>query len=651
MLESRSALHCQELAESHSVFATRKIHPTPPAKLWIIVSLQLISCAGCDVIAGSDLPSGNSASQVVPDSATLGQLCVADRKGKNHKSLAEATILPNRLVVKFKPGTGEDDFMRILGAAQARIVGEIPELGIKIIELPEQASEIAQRRAFSREPQVEFVELDYVQIPAELTPNDFWYFGQWHLAKIDAPIAWSTTTGSSAITIAVCDTGVDAGHPDLAPKLVPGWNVYSDNADTSDATGHGTAVAGIAAAASNNSIGVASVAWGSNIMPIRIGNSTGATSSSIIAKGIVWAADHGARVVNVSFGVLGSAAVSNAAQYLESRGGVMTSSAGNEGLFFDLPHDPYVLTISATDANDVLATFSNFGDFVDFSAPGAGIYSTARGGGYAAGSGTSFAAPSVAGVAALVLSVNPNLASKRVREILIQSCDDLGLPGWDSTYSWGRVNAGRAVALASGPPTPEIDTAPPTVDFIIPVADATVSGVVSVQASAVDNIGVTSVELYVDGGLIATDSAAPFEFAWNTSRMANGLHSLEVRAEDEIGNSSLQTIGVLVRNLSDLIAPIVVITSPREGVCVMRTISVGVSASDNVGVARVELYVDDVVKDISTLSPFTTRWNHGAATPGTHSLMCKAYDVAGNVGQSSAVTVYMSGLSQPAVGK
>src|SRR5690606_30750166 len=140
-----------------------------------------------------------------------------------------------------------------------------------------------------------------------------------HLPKISAPLAWDMTSGSAAVTIAICDTGIDASHPDLAGKLVPGWNAYSNNNDTSDPTGHGTAVAGIAAAASNNGIGIASVAGNCRIMPIRIGNATGATSSSVIANGIIHAADHGARVVNVSFGVLGSPLVTSAAQYLHSR--------------------------------------------------------------------------------------------------------------------------------------------------------------------------------------------------------------------------------------------------------------------------------------------------------------------------------------------
>src|SRR6185369_4047715 len=113
------------------------------------------------------------------------------------------------------------------------------------------------------QPEVVFAELDRIYEPQTVTPNDPWYANwEWHLKKISAPTAWSTTTGSNSVTIAIIDTGVYASHEDLASKLVSGWNVYSNNSDTSDVYGHGTQVAGAAAAASNNGLGVASVCWG-----------------------------------------------------------------------------------------------------------------------------------------------------------------------------------------------------------------------------------------------------------------------------------------------------------------------------------------------------------------------------------------------------
>lgn len=615
MFRNRLALLRTETFASLASAVLGELRASRFTRIWIVAALQVALLAGCNTIPDAGLPTE------VP-------------------VLPAARIVPGRLIVKFKPGTSEGDKLRVLQTAQARGVSEIHELGVTIIELPEQASEIAEKRALEQQPQIEYVELDRVHAPAEITPNDFWYFGQWHLSRIGAPLAWATTTGSSNVIIAICDTGVDAAHPDLAPKLVPGWNVYNNSADTSDATGHGTAVAGIAAAAGNNTIGVASVAWGSRIMPIRIGSATGSTSSSIIASGIVWAADRGARVVNVSFGVQGSAVVSNAALYLGGRGGVVISSAGNEGLYFDLPNDRNILTVSATDASDLLAAFSNYGTFVDLSAPGAGIFSTVRGGSYAAATGTFFAAPSVAGAAALVLSANPNLNAQQVQEILIRSCDDLGATGWDTNYSWGRVNAGRAVAFASGTPELGVDSTPPTVSFTAPVAGAVVSGVVSVQVSAADNVEVSSVHLYANGSPIATDTTAPFDFAWSTSELSNGSHTLTARAQDAAGNATAQTISVVISNAGDLIAPGVTIIRPSAGSWIRRAVTVEVTTTDNVGVARVELFVDGVIHDTSTTNPFTTTWNGQSAVSGTHLIRCKAYDAAGNVGHSPAITVY-----------
>lgn len=622
---------CQKFSRALSLISAAK-----NAKRSLLSVMALVCISGCDALGGAGGPA-----------ADLGALPIVEAADGGDESVASKTFVPHRLLLKFKVGTGAEDQQRILNAAQARVVGEIREIGAQIIELPGSASETAQMQVFNLDPHVEFAELDIVHLPALVTPNDYWYFGQWHLPKINAPSAWASTTGSSSIIIAICDTGVDGSHPDLASKMVPGWNVYSNTSDTSDPMGHGTAAAGIVAAASNNSVGVASVAWDCRIMPIRIGNATGATSSSIIASGLVWAADHGARVANISFGVVGSSIVSSAAQYFNSRGGVVTSSSGNNGTYFTIPDDPHVITVSATDPTDALASFSNFGTFVDISAPGAGIYSTARGGGYAASSGTSFAAPIVAGVAALVLSVNPELTAVQVQDILKQSTDDLGTPGWDTTFSWGRVNAGRAVAMATDSLAPPVDVSAPAVNFVAPLNDAAVSGSVAVQVNAEDNVGVESVTFSVDGTLIATDLASPFSFAWNTPAHSNGTHELKALAMDEAGNSAEAVVRVNVGNFYDSIPPTVVVSWPRSGYGAIGTVPVTVIASDNVGVSRVELHVDGVIKSVSTSAPFSTVWNARLAVTGPHQLVCKAFDAAGNLAQSAVVTVNKLNRNSP----
>ena len=195
-------------------------------------------------------------------------------------------------------------------------------------------------------------------------------------------------------------------------------------------------------------IGVASVAFGCKLMPVRISDTSGLGYSSTVASGLTWAADHGARVANISYEFTGDSAVDSAAQYFNSKGGVVTVSAGNYSTVLTIPDDPNVLTVSATDSNDAIASWSNTGTPIDLAAPGVGIWTTTAGGGYSPASGTSFSAPVTAGVAALVISANPSLTSAQVQQVLKQSADDLGAPGWDPVYGWGRVNAQKAVAAA-----------------------------------------------------------------------------------------------------------------------------------------------------------------------------------------------------------
>ncbi len=519
----------------------------------------------------------------------------------------------------------------------ARKVGEIPGIGVQIVRLPDGASETNVVQAFKAMPDVEFAELDQILSPEDVTPNDPWFPSEWHLTKIAAPAAWSTTTGSNSVIVAICDTGVDSTHPDLASKMVPGRNVYNNNSDTSDVYGHGTKVAGTAAASSNNQTGVAAIAWGALIMPVRVSDTSGNATFSAIANGINWAADHGARVANVSYIATNSSTVRSAAQYMQSKGGVVTMSAGNYSTFDSSPDNPYVLTISATNTVDAVSDFSNTGNNINVAAP-EGAYTTTRGGGYAYVGGTSFSAPMVAGVAALVLSVNPNLTANQVQDILKQSADDRGPAGWDSGYGWGRVNAARAVSLASGGGTQ--DTTPPTVNFTSPTAGATVSGTVSVQVTAGDNVGVASVNLSVDGVLIGGDSSAPYTFSWNTTTVANGSHTLTATALDAAGNTANAVLSVNLSNSPpDTTPPLVIINSPAAGATVSGNVSVQVAASDNVRVVKVELYVDGVLTASATSAPFTTKWNVRRASAGAHTLQCKAYDAAGNVGVSSAVTV------------
>ncbi|MEW6126769.1 MAG: S8 family serine peptidase [Acidobacteriota bacterium] len=558
--------------------------------------------------------------------------------GKREKSKPEMKYVPGRILVKFRETPSQmlsaraEGLMTAIGAFES---SEIPNTGVRILQLQAGANEPALVDILRSQPDVEFAELDELLAPDAMVPNDPGYANEWHLDRIVAPEAWGTTTGLTNIVVAICDTGVDSTHPDLASKIVPGWNMYDNNADTSDVYGHGTMVAGTAAAASNNQQGVASVAWGCQLMPVRISDIYGIASYSTIANGIRWAADHGARVANVSYKASNSSSVTSASSYMNSKGGVVAIAAGNDGLFDATADNPYVLTVSATDFLDNLYSWSSRGNNIDVAAPGS-VYTTARGGGYTYANGTSFAAPIVAGLAALVLSANPTLTATQAQDQVKQSADDLGDAGWDSNYGYGRVNAARAVG-AGAPP----DTEAPSVSFSSPATGANISATINVQVAASDNVGVASVSFSVDGVQQGTASASPYSFTWDSTTVTNGAHTLSATASDVAGNSSTATVTVNVNNVPpDTTPPTITITSPANNSRVNNSVYVAVRASDDVRVEKVELYVDGSFVASSTSSPFTTKWNAKRARSGAHTLQCKAYDAAGNVGVSSVVTVY-----------
>jgi subtilisin family serine protease len=545
-------------------------------------------------------------------------------------------FVKGRVLVRFRSDAAEAETVDALRGA-GRVENEMNSAGVFAVEVPEGKDEETFIEELRRQPGVEFAELDAVLPPAEMNPDDPMYGSQWHLPKINSSAAWPMNTGSDGIVIAILDTGVDPLHPDLQSKLIPGWNFFDNNDNTSDVYGHGTSVAGSAAAAANNTVGVASVAWGCRIMPLRVSDASGYASIYMISTALTWAADHGARVANISYAASNYASIATAAQYFQSKGGVVTISAGNTGTVDTAPDNPYALTVSATSSADTLASWSTRGSNLDVASPGVGVYTTTKGGGYGSKSGTSFSAPIVAGVAALVLSENPALDGAQAQDIIKQSAFDLGTPGWDGEYGWGRVDVGRAVEMAAGTSGTR-DTEAPHVSLLSPSTGATVRGTVTLQASATDNTAVASVTFSLDGALLGGVSQSPYQLSWDSTKAVNGVHVLKATATDAAGNSSSVEINVNVLNPLD--TPTVTIISPANGSSVSKTVAVTVNATDNVAVTRVELYVDNRLIDTSRRAPFATRWNTKAYANGQHQLVCKAYDAAGNVGTSPVVYVY-----------
>lgn len=440
----------------------------------------------------------------------------------------------HRVLVGLSQGTDIERGAALVSSVGGRIDRQIKGIAVEVVSLPSTANETAILAVLKGKPGVKFAELDRLVAPAQIVPNDPLYGSEWHLPKISCPNAWTLTTGSPSVIVAMIDTGVNATHPDLMANLIPGWNVYDNNGDTSDHFGHGTTTAGTVAASGNNGIGVASVAWNCRIMPVRICSSTSTYASySVIASGFTWAANHGATVANCSYDCGSSYTVGEGASYLQSKGGVATIAAGNSGANLTYSPNPFFLLVGASNSLDVRDSYSNYGTPLSLVAPGE-VTTTLLSGGYGGASGTSYSAPLVAGVAALMKSVSPNLSGPQVMSLIEGSCDDLGSAGWDIYYGWGRLNAAKAVFAASVAP---IDTVAPIVSIASPANGTVVnrnSFVVTVNAS--DNVGVVKVELWVDGNLNLTYTSPPWSLTVNSRPWTKGNHTLVCKAYDAARN-------------------------------------------------------------------------------------------------------------------
>lgn len=545
-----------------------------------------------------------------------------------------------RILVIPRAGLPAAEFSKIMKehGGKAKKVGQSD---LHIVNVPAHAEESIVAR-LADHPHLKLAELDRKVSPS-MTPNDPYYGSEWHLPKISAQNAWNTTQGSG-VTIAILDSGVNGAHPDLSAQMVPGWNFYDNNSNTSDVFGHGTLVAGTAAAMTNNGTGVSSIAGQSKIMPIRITDTSGYGYASTIAQGLVWASDNGVRVANVSFGgAVGILSVQNAAQYMKDKGGLVIAAAGNTGTELTTTPTTTMIPVSATDANDAIASWSSYGNFVAMSAPGVNIWTTRREGDYKTASGTSLSSPLTAGVIALMMSANTKLSSLEIENLLFSSAVDLGASGRDPYYGYGRVNAEAAVQSAVAAAIVQ-DTEAPSVAIVNPLEGATVNGLVPVDIEAFDNIGVSRAELWVNNTSVAVDTSPPFAFTWDSTGTQNGAANLTVYVFDAANNMGSSSINVAVDNSTppivvDTEPPVVAITNPVAG-NVSGTVTITVNASDNNSTADIVLaiYIDDVLKATGTGGTLSTTWNtrpKNLKAGSTHTIKATATDAAGNMSAAS----------------
>ncbi len=499
-----------------------------------------------------------------------------------------AKFKSNEIIVKFK---GDRRFTRIVIPSGISLLGEVAR--------------------FSARSDVEYAEPNFIAKTLEV-PNDEFYPFQWHFDNdinggIGMEEAWDFSNGSGVI-IAVIDTGVAYEYyrqswwrryyqaPDLADtSFVPGWDFVNGDSHPNDDNSHGTHVAGTLAQSTNNFIGVAGVAHGASLMPLKVLNRYGSGSYADIADAIIWAADNGADVINMSLGGPSpSITLEQALAYAYNQGVTIVAAAGNDEaniVSYPAAYDNYVIAVGATDFNKNLAYYSNYGPSLDIVAPGGDNTADSNNDGYVDGvlqqtfgsstndwayyffQGTSMASPHVAGVAALIISSGAASTPDEVRTALESTADDLGAAGRDDVFGYGLVNAAAALGWTAGP----VDN-PPTVSITSPLDGSLLDGVLNITATANDDYAVTNVEFYVNDVLVGSDGTAPYEFSWNSATVPDGgPYTIKARATDTALQTANDTISVTVDNINEQPQ---ITTSPVTSATVDVLYSYDVDATD-----------------------------------------------------------------------
>jgi serine protease len=470
------------------------------------VNVQAGQVTACEVQLTPVLPGMSSiygyatlANHHAPQAASKPKLFTGSAARK--PSLAASEPSTSTIQVRLRPGLTVADIADELARAGYEIVDELPLTRILLVRRADakapdgtiapngsapgiklgtpDAGDVSIEQAASALEDILGVDWAYPDYPvwATAVPNDpDFLVRQWHYRAISLPQAWDVSTGQDApVTVAVIDTGISPSHPDLAGKLVPGWDFIDNDDDPTDkplGSSHGTHVAGTIAAATDNGIGVAGVSWGSMIMPIRVLDSKGAGTYSLIMEGIEWAVQHGAQIINMSLGGTDhpGPAFETTIRNAYSRGVLLVAATGNDyGRPVLYPAAfPEVIAVGATLNDDSLAPYSNVGSQVTVTAPGGsivsnlsdGVFSTAlkrvsTGSGYAWENGyefmhgTSMATPHVSGLAALLLSRFGPMSPVAVAALISDTSMDLGADGYDHDFGAGLVNAYAALTQST----------------------------------------------------------------------------------------------------------------------------------------------------------------------------------------------------------
>jgi len=388
--------------------------------------------------------------------------------------------VPGQVLVKFKPNLREQSIEATMAAYTTKKIRRIPKVDVYQLQIPKYFTVEEMVYALNQNPDVEYAEPNYLARIA-VTPNDPFFQYQYALrnsgqeigqagaprgkagADIKATTAWEETKGTEEEIIAIIDSGVDLLHPDLKNKIKSsGRDFVNDDFDATDDLGHGTFVAGIAAADTNNNEGGAGVAWNCKILPVKVIDKEGWGDYSWLIEGLIWAADNGADVINLSLGGDEAAdSLRDALKYAHDKGVVIAAATGNDGssVLYPAAYDKFCLAVAAIDYNDARTSWSNFGSEVDVGAPGDRVFGPVptwywpslgypQDIPYAFGSGTSASAPHVTGFAALLKGLKPWLTVDQIMDVIRYSADDVNSAehkGKDEFIGYGRINMEKAL--------------------------------------------------------------------------------------------------------------------------------------------------------------------------------------------------------------
>jgi subtilisin family serine protease len=555
------------------------------------------------------------------------------------------------LVVGFKAGVAASAATQTLGAAglRAKADAALASLDARRVTVPAAASAgaIAKLKA---DPDVAYVEKDGIVRATAITPDDTHYAEQTELPQITVPGAWDLTTGSTAVTVAVVDTGVTNLGGELGDAVLPGWDYVNGDSDPADDEGHGSAVAALIAGRGNNGAGTAGVCWQCKILPVKVLDSLGNGTMANVAAGIKYAADRGVQIINVSLGGYATSTVlQNAVTYARGKGILVVASAGNDAVPDRLYPAAYTdaLAVGGTDSSgdwflgyDPAAGFygSNYGAaWVDVAAPWctyapnlAGFANDTGGeedgkDNYGYFCGTSASAPLVSGTAALVRSRYPKATLWSLQNSLTKTAKQTVTTDFTA---FGEVRAGSAVTT--------VDTTAPKVTGATPKQSTRFRGAVTVGATGVTDTGGAGMSygaLYADGKYVGRDTTTPYAVKYNSGRL-NRAVKLQWKVYDRAGNSAVYNRTLIADNK----VPTAKITSgPKNGAKVKGTVTLKASASDASGINRVELLINGkvVAKDTKSAYSFKIKVSkYGKKIK----VQVRAYDKVGNSAKSTLRT-------------